>query len=62
MTCQELRQQVKYLEIEKRDLQEQLRGATTSEKPSLTHQIKAINKSLAPLKKQLKACPTAAGL
>jgi septal ring factor EnvC (AmiA/AmiB activator) len=62
MTCEQLREQVKSLEAEKRDLQEELRGAATSAKPGLANQIKQINKSLALLKKQLKACPPAAGL
>jgi septal ring factor EnvC (AmiA/AmiB activator) len=62
MACEQLSQQVKSLEAEKRDLQAQLHEAAPGAKPGIVAQIKQINKSLQQLKKQLKACLTAAGL
>jgi ribosomal protein L29 len=57
MTCEQLKQQVESLKLEKSDLQAQLHTASPGQKPGIAAQIKAINKTLAQLKKQLEACP-----
>ncbi len=64
MTCEQLSQQVKSLEAEKRDLQKELHEAAPGAKPGIVAQIKKINKSLQEVKKQLKAkaCPPVVGL
>ncbi len=62
MACEQLRQEIEGLEIEKRDLQALLHEVAPGAKSGIVAQINKINKSLQSLKKQLKACLAAAGL
>jgi hypothetical protein len=62
MACEQLKQQVKFLEDQKHDLQEQLHQAAPNQKAHIATKIKELDESLQPVKKQLKACITEAGL
>jgi hypothetical protein len=62
MACEQLKQEIESLEIDKSDLQALLHEAAPNAKPGIVAQIKKINKSLQQVKKQLKACLAAAGL